>query len=440
METAMKECKTKRAGNKKPAVRIAHRNDRSGVKRWMAGHGQALLPMLELLENAQASIDELMNEAARAFIEQLLVISAQEVAGDKLRGRADGEVLWHGSQRGQIALAERKLQVTRPRLRTKGAKSREVAVPAYERLNGDAGTGRRVRDILVKGVTTRNYKAVLPEVAGTVGVSKSSVSRSFIEASAAQLAALNEGSLKDAELLVIYIDGIIMAGHHVLAAIGVDGKGDKRMLGLSAGSSENAQVVKDLLTSFVQRGLATDVDYLFVIDGGKALRSGIDEVFGQHAHIQRCRTHKLRNVLERLPKEIKAQTKSVMNAAYKLDEKLGMDKIRQQAKWLQAEHADAAASLLEGLEETFTVNKLGLPPSLMRCLCTTNIIENPNGIVRTTTNRVKRWRGQDMALRWCAAGFLEAQKSFRKIVGVKDLWVLEAALGRELKQSAKKVA
>ena len=161
---------------------------------------------------------------------------------------------------------------------------------------------------------------MLPEVAGAVGVSKSAVSRRCIEATAAQLAALNEGSLKDAELLVIYIDGIIMAGHHVLAAVGVDRKDDKRLLGLSADSSENAQVVKDLLT-------------------------------GAHAHVQRCRTHKLRNVLERLPKEIKAQTKSVMNAAYKLDAKLGMQKIRQQAKWLQAEHADAAASLLEGLEE-----------------------------------------------------------------------------------------
>jgi putative transposase len=439
METAMKECKAKRAG-KKPALRVAHRNDRAAVTRWMAGQGPALLPMLELLENAQASVDELMNEAARAFIEQLLMMSAQEVAGAKRRGCADGQVLWHGSQRGQITLAERRLQVTKPRLRTKGAASKEVVVPAYERLSGDARMGERVRDILVKGVSTRKYKAVLPEVAGTVGISKSAVSRRYIEATAAQLAALNEGSLKDAELLVIYIDGIIMAGHHVLAAVGVDRKGDKRLLGLSAGSSENAQVVKDLLTSFVQRGLPVDVDYLFVIDGGKALRSAIDEVFGEHAKVQRCRTHKLRNVLERLPKEIKAQTKSVMNAAYKLDAKLGIQKIRQQAKWLQAEHADAAVSLLEGLEETFTVNTLGLPPSLTRCLCTTNIIENPNGIVRTTTNRVKRWRDQEMALRWCAAGFLEAEKSFRRIDGVKDLWVLEVALGRKLKTSAKRAA
>ena len=425
--------KDRKAGRKaKDGLRVVHRNDQAAVRRWVQGSGQALLPMLELLENAQASIDELMNEAARAVVEELLLASASKIAGDKHRGKAGGPVQWHGSQDGFIQLAERKLRLTRPRLRSAGPAGKEVRVPAYDKLRGNARMGARVRDIVVKGVSMRKYEAVLPEVAGTVGVSRSAVSRRFIEASAAQLAALNERPLADVVLLAIYIDGIIVDGTHVLAALGVDDQGRKAMLGLSAGSSENAQVVKALLVGLRDRGLAVDRDYLFVIDGGRALRSAIEEVFGEHAKVQRCRTHKLRNVLEALPKEMRAQTKSVMNAAYKLDVKRGMEKMRQQAKWLQAEHADAAASMLEGLEEVFTVNKLGLPPSLMRCLCTTNIIENPNGIVRTTTNRVKRWRDQDMALRWVAAGFLEAEKSFRRIDGVKELWVLAVALGREL--------
>jgi putative transposase len=434
----MKDRKSRKTADS--GLRVVHRNDRAAVKRWALGDGQALLPMLELLENAQASIDELMNEAARAVLEELLLASASKLAGEKHRGRAGGAVLWHGSQRGQVQMAERKLSVTRPRLRTAGPASKEVAVPAYERLQGDARMGARVRDIVVKGVSMRKYREVLPEVAGTVGVSKSAVSRRFIEASAAQLAALNERPLTEAALLAIYIDGIIVDGTHIVAALGVNEQGNKALLGLSAGSSENAQVVKALLTGMRDRGLAVERDYLFVIDGGKALRSAIDEVFGSHAKVQRCRTHKLRNVLEALPKEARAQTKSVMNAAYKLDAKRGMDKIRQQAKWLQAEYADAAASMLEGLEEVFTVNKLGLPPSLMRCLCTTNIIENPNGIVRTTTNRVKRWRDQDMALRWVAAGFLEAEKSFRRIDGVKDLWVLAVALGRPVPSEIRRAA
>jgi transposase-like protein len=288
---------------------------------------------------------------------------------------------------------------------------------------------------MVAGVSTRRYAAVLPAAAGTVGVSKSGVSRRFVEASAAQLAALNERSLKDLTVLVIYIDGIVVDGHHIIAAVGVDEAGDKHLLGLTPGASENAQVVKDLLRRLIERGLDETLSYLFVIDGGKALRSAIDEMFGERAKVQRCRTHKLRNVLERLPKTEAAQTKAVMMAAYKLEPKQGMAKMKTQAQWLEREHPDAAASLREGLHETFTVNALGLPPSLTRCLCTTNIIENPNGIVRRTSRRVTHYRDADMALRWTAAGFIEAQKSFRKIQGIKDLWILKAALGRLDKQA-----
>jgi transposase-like protein len=323
--------------------------------------------------------------------------------------------------------------VQRPRLRDKAG--REVHVPAYERLRNDASIGARVRDILVAGVSTRRYEKVLPKAAGTVGVSKSTVSRRFIEASAAQLAELNERSLAELVVLVIYIDGIVVDGHHILAAVGVDEAGDKHMLGLTLGASENAQVVKDLLRQLIGRGLDAGLSYLFVIDGSPALRSAIDEMFGQRAQVQRCRTHKLRNVLERLPKAEAAQTKSVMMAAYKLQAKEGVAKMKKQAQWLEREHPDAAASLLEGLHETFTVNALGLPPSLTRCLCTTNIIENPNGIVRRTSRRVTRYRDADMALRWTAAGFIEAEKSFRKIQGIRDLWILKAALKRSTEQA-----
>jgi putative transposase len=414
------------------SMKVVHRNDRAQIKRVLAGSGQALLPMLELLEGAKASIDELMHESAVALVEQLLVLSAQELAGAKQRGCDAGAVLWHGAQRGVVSLAERQLHVQRPRLRDKGG--HEVHVPAYDRLRDDAGMGQRVRDILIAGVSTRRYAAVLPAAAGTVGVSKSAVSRRFIEASAAQLTALNERSLKDSSVLVIYIDGIVVAGHHIIAAVGVDEAGDKHLLGLTLGASENAQVVKDLLRRLIERGLDASLSYLFVIDGGKALRSAIDEMFSQRAHVQRCRTHKLRNVLERLPKTEAAQTKAVMMAAYKLAPKEGMAKMKTQAQWLEREHPDAAASLREGLSETFTVNALGLPPSLTRCLCTTNIIENPNGIVRRTSRRVTRYRDAHMALRWTAAGFLEAQKSFRKIQGIRDLWILKAALHRPVEQ------
>lgn len=189
---------------------------------------------------------------------------------------------------------------------------------------------------------------------------------------------------------------------------------------------------KDLLSELIARGLDPRREYLFVIDGAKALAAAIEELFGDRAHVQRCRTHKVRNVVQRLPKALAAQVKNVMHAAYKLAPKEGMAKLRQQAKWLQTEHPDAAASLLEGLEETFTVNRMNLSPQLIRCLSTTNLVENPNGIVRATTRRVKSYRDAAMTLRWVAAGFLEAEKSFRKIQGIKDLWTLKAALHRPL--------
>lgn len=305
-----------------------------------------------------------------------------------------------------------------------------MVIPAYQRLVDDERLGSRIRDILVAGVSTRRYRKVLPQAAHTVGVSKSAVSRHFVQASARQLAELNERRVDQLDLLVLYIDGIVVHEHHVVAAIGVDAGGRKHLLGLKAGATENRAVVNDLLSSLIARGLRTDVAYLFVIDGAKALRAAVEELFGDQAHIQRSRTHKVRNVVERLPKPLAVQVKAAMHAAYKLDADDGIARLKQQAKWLRGEHAEAASSLLEELEQTFTVNRMGLTAALRRCLSTTNIIENPNGRVRDTARRVKRYRDRDMVLRWTAAGFLEGEKSFRRIQGIKDLWMLSAALGR----------
>jgi transposase-like protein len=413
-------------------LRLVAKQDRQGLAACFAGQEPVLLPLLALVEDAKASIDELMSDAARAFVEQLLVISAQEVAGAKHAGRHTGGIRWHGTQRGRIALAERKLAVKRPRLRTTAG---EVAIPAYARMRDDGRLGSRVRDILVAGVSTRKYARVLPAMAGTVGIKKSSVSAAFIQASEKALEALMQRRLEDLDLLALYLDGIVVDQYHILAAVGVDTEGRKHLLGLSQGASENAPVVKDLLNDLIARGLNPQARYLFVIDGAKALRSAIEEIFGEQAPVQRCRTHKLRNVLDRIPdKTVKAQTRAVMHAAYQLTEQDGMARMKQQAQWLKSAYPDAAASLLEGLEETFTVNRLQLTPALRRCLCTTNIIENPNGAVRRVTRRVSRYRDAAMALRWTATGFLEAEKSFRKIQGVKDLWVLATALGRNAKR------
>jgi putative transposase len=422
--------RTTKNAAKKAQLAVLRRNDHNGLLAHFAQCPELFAPMLNLIASGKQTIEAVMNQAGRAVVELLLQLSATSIAGQKSPGRQSGEVLWHGSQGGQICLLERRLKVSKPRLRTRGQRGREVAIPLYEQLQGDSGLAARMSEILVSGVSTRKYARVLPAMAASAGIAKSSVSRAVKGASEASLRQLMERSFKEHDILAVYIDGIEVAGHHVVAAVGLDDSGEKHLLGLVRGSSENAGVVKDLLQSLLKRGIDASVQRLFVIDGSKAIRSAIQQVYGEQGLVQRCRAHKVRNVIERLPGPTRAQTQSVLHAAYKLPEKEGIAKLKQQAKWLQPQYPDAAASLLEGLEETFTVNRLRLTPALMRCLCTTNIIENPNGAVRVITGRICRWRDHEMVLRWMASAYLEAEKSFRRIQGYRDLWVLSTALGR----------
>jgi transposase-like protein len=253
------------------------------------------------------------------------------------------------------------------------------------------------------------------------------VSRETIEASQAALKQLLERRFDEVELLIIYIDGMHFGDQCVLAAVGVDIQGCKHVLALREGATENAEAAKDLLQHLVEHGVDPTHRRLFIIDGSKALRTAINAVFGAHTPVQRCRNHKLRNVLGRLPREQQAQTGSLMRAAWKMNQKDGMAKFRQIAGWLEHDYPEAAAALLEGLEECFTINQLDIPRSLHRCLATSNIVDNPHSGVRDRTRRVCRWR-PGMPARWSAAAFLEIEKSFRKIMGFRDLWALKAIL------------
>ena len=219
-----------------------------------------------------------------------------------------------------------------------------MEIPAYEAINRNGELGSRMLEILMCNVSTRHYSRVIPQMTDTVGVSKSSVSRQFIEQSGQQLEQLAE--------------------HHVICAVGVDSEGQKHVLGLREGASENAATATSLLEDLVERGLDSGRRYLFVIDGSRALRCAIDKVFGKGSPVQRCRRHKIRNVCDRLTDDLAEQVKSVMQAAYRLPWEEGRVRLRKQAEWLEGLHPDAAASLREGLEETFTINRLELSSSL----------------------------------------------------------------------------
>ncbi len=400
---------------------------------FLSRNGQALLPMVDLIEQSRLAVDELIDVAGRATIETVLELSAEQVAGPRTPGQRRRDLLWHGRQAGRVCLKERKLGVRRPRLRQKGGG--EVPIPAYEAMQ-DAGLGRRMLDVLMRGISTRQYAEVLPEMASTCGVSKSNVSREAAEAGEAALQELLERRFDDLDLLVIYIDGMVFGDYHVISAVGVDAHGHKHVLGIQPGATENAAAVEDLLTQLVARGVKPEAKRLFVIDGAKALRTAIHRVFGPQHPVQRCRNHKIRNVVERLPEEQKEQVKAAMRSSYRLEAKVGMARLRKLADWLEQEQPAAAASLREGLEECFTINRLGIPSSLHRCLATTNLIESPQSGVRLRTRRVCRWRDAAMMQRWVAASFLATEKNFRRIMGWKDLWQLESILGRKATENA----
>ena len=420
---------------------IVSKEESQKLADFLVKNGQGLLPMVELIEQAEKAVDELVDQAGRAMIEAVLRLSAQAIAGPPHPGKKGGAIGWHGGQKGTVCLKERKLRVERPRLRKKKeGKEGEVPVPAYAAMQTEPQLRSRMLEILLEGVSTRKYEGVLPAMAETAGVSRSSVSRQAIEASEEELRRLCERRFEGVELLVLYVDGIIFGEHHVLVAVGVDTEGNKHVLGLAEGASENQVVVRRLLEDLVERGVKPDRRYLFVIDGSKALRAGIEAVFGREQAVQRCRQHKIENVISYLPKELREQVKVVMRAAFRLPAKEAIAKLEKQAQWLEREYPSAAASLCEGLEEIFTVSTLGVPSSLSRCLVTTNLIESPYSGVRLRTRRVCRWRDGKMALRWAASALLITERHFNRIMGYRDLWILKAALGRNQAVAEQKVA
>lgn len=258
---------------KKPyhIVTRAARESAAVIEQFCQSNGQILLPIVHLIESASQVVETVLHEIQVHSLEAILVLSAEQLAGARTPGKARGDIRHHGSQAGRVQLADRKIKLKRPRLRHKS--EGEVKIPAYEALRQDRGLSQHMLGALLRGISTREYQEVLPQMAATVGVSKSAISRQAIEASAEQLQQLRERRWDKIEILVIYIDGQRFAAHHMLSAVGVDIEGHKHILGIEAGATENAAAVKSLLTGLRDRGLPTDRKYLFVIDGAKALQA-----------------------------------------------------------------------------------------------------------------------------------------------------------------------
>jgi putative transposase len=368
--------------------------------------------------------------AGLACVEEVLETERVALCGERYEHLADRQALRAGHVASSLVLGGRRVAVQRPRARS--VAGCELRLPSWREWSARDPLEQRAVEQMVLGVSTRGYARSLeplPKAVAVRGVSKSAVSERFVYGTERKLAELMSRELRQLCVVALMIDGVHFGEHVVLAAVGVDDHGDKHVLGLREGATENAAAVRALLADLTERGLDTSRSLLIVIDGAKALHKAVVEVFGAHGLIQRCREHKKRNVTDALPERLRGSIRSAMNQAYVArDPKLARRQLESLARQLEHQHPGAAASLREGLEETLTVMRLGLPANLERVLSSTNLIENLFGRVREIGRRVKRWQNGTMVLRWTAAGVLEAERGFRKLVGYRAMPILLAAL------------
>jgi len=391
---------------------------------------QARVPRyLPLKEFAREALWDTVIFSGLAYAEEALEAERRAICGERYVHLADRVAMRSGHAASSLTLGGRRVKIRRPRVRDGEG---EVSLPSWREWSSRDPLGQRAVEQMVVGVSTRRYRRSLeplPEELQVHGVSKSAVSERFVVGTANKLAALMKRKLSGLKLLAVMIDGVHFAEHMVLAAIGIDLGGNKHVLGLREGATENAAACKELLADLIERGLPAERTLLFIIDGAKALRKALTDTFGTRALLQRCREHKKRNVAEALPERMRAQTRSAMSQAYATgDPKRARHLLDNLARSLEREYPGAAASLREGLDETLTIMRLDLPESLNRVLSSTNLIENLFSRVRDMAWRVRRWQGGGMILRWTAVGVLEAERNFRKIAGYRSLAKLDAAL------------
>lgn len=412
------------------------------------GNEQMSTEELGLPPSVQAALGELVHAAKDGLLalsvgvglgvlQELMEDEVTEVVGPKGQHNPQRTAKRHGHEDGEVTLGGRRVGVSRPRVRT-ADDEHEVPLGTYAHFADRDPLTRLVLEQMLAGVSTRRLVRTREPVGQEIAdrersVSKSAVSRQFVARTTEHLQALMSRRLDDVRLAVLMLDGIDLKGRTNVVALGITTDGVKIPLGLWEGSTENAAVATALLADLVDRGLDVEQGVLCVLDGGKALRKAARDVLGVHTPVQRCIRHKERNVLDHLPERDRAMVKRRLRAAW--GEKRyadALEKLQQLAAELDRSHPGAATSLREGMEETLTVTRLKMTAPLKRTLESTNPIESMIECVRRSSRNVKRWQSGDMALRWTAAGMLEAEQQFRRIVGHADLAKLAVAVERDI--------
>jgi putative transposase len=389
----------------------------------------------ELVGAAREGLLALSVGVGLGVVHELMELEVTEVVGPKGKHNPDRSARRHGREDGSMTLGGRRVPVRRPRMRS-ADDEHELPLRSYEYFADRDPLTRAVMDRMLAGVSTRKFAAVGEPVgeeaeASSMATSKTSVSEMFVERTATALSELMSRRLDDVRLAVMMLDGLEIAERCHVVALGITTEGVKIPLGLWEGSTENATLTRTLLADLVDRGLDPAQAILFVIDGGKALRRAIRDVFGEPALVHRCHRHKERNVCDLLPERDRDQVRARIRAAWSLsDAELAEQRLRLLAGELERTWPDAAASLSEGMAETLTLMRLGISGQLAKTLCSTNPCESMIEIVRYTQRNVKRWRDGDMRRRWTAAGMLVAEQQFRRIIGYRQLADLVGAIER----------
>jgi putative transposase len=388
---------------------------------------QMILPLADIVGLLQQGVGNLLRETGLALMQTVMEEEVRHLAGERHQQHEGRRAHRWGKEDGYCVVDGQKVPIRKTRLRTPD--QREQRLGSYELFQRSGPLQAGVWDKMMRGLSTRNYGAVVKDFHNAYGVEKSAVSENFIEASREKVKRLMERPLGELRLCAVLIDGTPFKDRQMIAALGIGCDGTKTVLGIREGATENTAVVSSLLSEMVERGLDFSTPRLYILDGGKALHAAVRRHAGEAAFIQRCQVHKKRNVVDHLPDEHKADVRKKMQNAYAMaeyaDAKRALDQLHRELMDL---NPSAARSLEEGMEETLTVHKLRVPDQLRRTLCCTNVIESAFSIVETVCRNVKRWRDGDHIQRWVGSGLLVAERQFRKVIGHRQIPLLLSSM------------
>jgi putative transposase len=393
---------------------------------------QVIVSMAEIAESAKEGLLALAVGTGLQVMAAMFAEDTERLCGPQSKHNPDRAGYRHGNEAGSVTLGGRRVPVTRPRVRATDG-SGELRLPSYGLFSSTEILGQMALEKMLAGLSSRRYRAGLEPAGQAVeesaaATSKSAVSRRFVAATETALAELMSRQLDDLDLVALLIDGVHFGEHTCVVALGIGIDGTKHPLAVEEGSTENATLATDLITGLRDRGLDVTKPILAVLDGAKALTRAVKDVFDQPL-IQRCQQHKIKNVRDKLPERLRTIAERRMRQAYHAESALKAEGLLAElAAELDKTHPGAAASLREGMAETLTILRLGVPPTLARTLRSTNPIESMIEICREHSKNAKRWRDGTMALRWCAAGMLEADHQFRRVNGHLHLPKLRATL------------